>query len=67
MTEDEICSWLNSDASDPGLQLMSDAELCASEVVNQDDNEDDPEGTQYQFCILEKCLTWLENQPAANH
>lgn len=77
MDEGEIQSWLNSDANDPGFQLMTDYKICdhvASEALNQEEVSE-PEESEQIVCpvtnsmaahMLDKCLTWLEHQPEAN-
>ena len=75
----EICTWLNSDSNDPGLQLMTDEEICEHVHVLTDtiepDEDDRSEGPEQNICpvsnseaahMFEKCLIWLEHQPEAN-
>ena len=46
MKKDEISTWVNSDRSDPGFQIMTDDEFCdyvTSEADHQDDEDDSEE------------------------
>ena len=77
MDENEIHTWLNSDSSDPGFQLMTDDEI-PEHVLSKDldlEDEPEPEEEEPNLCpvsnsmaahMFEKCLTWLEYQSEAN-
>ena len=71
MDENEIHTWLNSDYSDPGFQLMTDDEICEHVLSKDLDLEDEPEPEEEEpnFCrvsnsmaahMFQKCLTWLK-------
>ena len=79
MYENEIHTWLNSDSSDPGFQLLTDDEICEHVLSKDLDLKDEPEPEEEEpnfcpvsnsmaahTCMFKKCLTWLEYQSEAN-
>lgn len=79
LEEENICEWLNSDKSDPGVQIFTDEEIC--ELVNNDQTDDTLEDEEEEemeedtkcpvsnsaaAIMFEQCLTWLEYQVEAN-
>jgi hypothetical protein len=79
MDDDEIESWLDSDAGDPGFQLMTDDEICKFVLTKSGEHEEndvqESEEDAQVICpvtnseaahMLEKCLLWLEHQPEAS-
>lgn len=66
--QEEICEWLQSDFSDSGVQIYSDADIC--EIVNADMEEADEE--EQSKCpvsnvdaafYFQQCIHW---QPEAS-
>ncbi len=79
LEDEEIASWLESDFNDPGVQILSDTEIC--DLVNNEetsltDSEDEEQNEEPEdkFTIsnsdaaymFEQCLIWLEHQEEAN-
>ena len=76
--ENEIHSWSNSDANDPGFQLMNDEEICkhvSTDTVEQDVSiESEGPDLEENICpvsnseaahMFEQCLIWLGHQSEA--
>ena len=69
-------AWLESDASECGVQLLSDAEICElvdKETASESEDEEQCEELEEDRCpvsnseaayMFEQCLTWLEHQEA---
>ena len=79
MDDDEIESWLDSDAGDPDFQLMTDDEICEFELTELGEHEENdaleseedaqvicPVNNSVAAHMLEKCLLWLEHQLEAS-
>ncbi|XP_067136916.1 jerky protein homolog-like [Centruroides vittatus] len=70
---ENIQDWLECDADDPGYQILSDDEIIASVIDNQDpcDDEEEPSddnraekgpSSEEAFHGLETAMKWLEQQ-----
>ena len=75
LEEDEIYHWLESDLNDPGVQRLSDSEICdlVSEETEPDLDSEDKDEPQAAIVsnseaafMFEQFLSWLEHQPEAN-
>ena len=76
MDQNEIHTWLNSDANDHGFQLMNDEEICEHVITDTvESNESEGPDLEENICpvsnseaahMFEKCLIWLEHQSEAN-
>lgn len=73
LTNEDVSSWLNSDSSDPGYQLLSDDEIIDSITTHipdddgSDEEEDESDTQETPTCgavaeMLDKCLVWYEQQ-----
>lgn len=79
LSQQEIVEWVDSDASDSGVQVYDDDEICDM-VTNKApeeavDSEDEEEEEDQNVCpvsnsdaahYFQQCLTWLERQPEAS-
>ena len=79
---DEITTWLASDVNDPGVQMLTDTEIC--DLVSKscdgsepqiDSDEEQCDSEEPSRCpvshseaahMFEQCLRWLECQPEAS-
>lgn len=70
-SNDDVNMWLNSDANDPGFQMLSDEEIIAEaqSQINSESETDDEEVTQTTkitnseaFECFSKGMIWLEQQ-----
>ena len=73
LSETEIRTWLDSDLNDPGIQMLTDSQICDSVLDDpHTDSEDEDEDEQPVIShseaafMFEQCLTWLEHQPEVN-
>lgn len=79
---DEITTWLASDVNDPGIQMLTDSEICDLVSKSSDGSELQPDSDEEQGDLdepprcpvshseaahmFEQCLRWLECQPEAS-
>ena len=79
LNDEEISEWLDSDSSNTGVQIYSDAEICdmvtAKTSAEENAESEEEEGVDLEKkCpvshseaahYFEQCMTWLEHQPEA--
>ena len=73
LTDNDISSWLDSDSSDPGYQLLSDEDIISSitspsqDEDTYEEEEGDTDTNEVPTCgavadMLDLCMVWYEQQ-----